>query len=122
MPEHHAIAYIEFPAADLEATKRFFNAAFGWAFTDWGPDYVDAAANGLMVGFYRAPLSTRQDRGGAVIGFYSDDLEQSTARVTAAGGTILKPAYAFPGGERFHFLEPSGNEFIVYTAALGVAP
>ena len=122
MPDHHAIAYIELPAADLEATKSFFNAAFGWTFTDWSPDYVDAPANGLMVGFYRAPLSTRQDQGGAVIGLYSDDLEQSMARVTAAGGSILQAPYAFPGGERFHFLEPSGNEFLVFTATPEHAP
>jgi predicted enzyme related to lactoylglutathione lyase len=112
------IDYLEFAAADLEATRTFFSAAFGWTFTDYGPDYIDSASGGPMVGFYRAEGATRQDSGGAVVGFYSEDLAASQARVEAAGGTILKPVYAFPGGRRFHFLEPSGNEFIVY-AILG---
>jgi predicted enzyme related to lactoylglutathione lyase len=111
------VAYVEFAATDIEATKNFFIEVFGWAFTDWGPDYVDSPSGGTMVGFYRAELATRQEAGGAVVGFYSDDLEAAILRVEAAGGTLLKPIFAFPGGERFHFLEPSGNEFIVFTAA-----
>lgn len=115
MSDEREITYIEFAAADLETTKAFFTEAFGWTFTDWGPDYADSPSGGPTVGFYRDKLASRQERGGALIGFFSGDLEAAQARVVAAGGSILKPVYAFPGGKRFHFLEPSGNEFLVFT-------
>ena len=109
------INYVEFAAADLAATKVFFNSAFGWDFTDYGPEYTAFSDQGLDGGFYQADLKARQQQGSALLVFYSSDLEASQQRVIAAGGEILKAIYSFPGGRRFHFTEPSGNEFAVWS-------
>jgi predicted enzyme related to lactoylglutathione lyase len=110
------INYVEFGTPDLPATKRFFEAAFGWTFTDYGPDYAAFAGQGLDGGFFTAPAVSRQAQGGALIVFHSAQLEDTLARVQAAGGEVLKPIFAFPGGRRFHFAEPGGNELAVWTA------
>lgn len=115
MPEHEKIDYVEFPARDLAATKAFFSAVFGWAFTDYGPDYSAFAGQGLDGGFFRAGLAADSGMGSALIVFYSMDLEDTLARIEAAGGTINKPIFGFPGGRRFHFREPSGNELAVWS-------
>ena len=112
--EHEKLNYVEFAARDLEATKRFFKECFGWAFTDYGPEYASFANEGLEGGFYRADLATRVDKGGALLVFYSENLEKTLSKVQAAGGEITRPIYSFPGGRRFHFVEPSGNEFAVW--------
>ncbi len=114
MAEHEKMNYVEFPARDLEATKAFFEAAFGWAFTDYGPDYTAFSNEGLDGGFYRAGLAARTDTGSALIVFYSERLEQTQSKIEHAGGEIVKPIFSFPGGRRFHFTEPSGNEFAVW--------
>jgi predicted enzyme related to lactoylglutathione lyase len=108
------INYVEFGTPDLSATKRFFEAAFGWAFTDYGPDYAAFAGQGLDGGFFTAPAVSRQAQGGALIVFHSAQLGDTLARVQAAGGEVLKPIFAFPGGRRFHFSEPGGNELAVW--------
>ncbi len=115
MNEHEKINYVEFPARDLEATKAFFSTAFGWSFVDYGPDYAAFSNEGLDGGFFRANLFASAKNGSALLVFYSNDLSQTFANVEAAGGTILQPIYAFPGGRRFHFTEPSGNEFAVWS-------
>lgn len=115
--EHEKINYVELPANDLEAVKSFFSAAFGWTFVDYGPDYTSFANQGLDGGFYRAELSSRTSNGAALIVLYSSDLEATQAKVEKAGGEILKPAFRFPGGRRFHFADPSGNEFAVWSDA-----
>lgn len=115
MAEHGKLNYVEFAAADLAATKAFFAAAFGWSFVDYGPDYTAFAGQGLDGGFYRAPLHSRAEAGGALLVFYSNALESTLSKVQAAGGRIVKPVFAFPGGRRFHFTEPSGNEFAVWS-------
>lgn len=115
MPAHGKLDYVEFAARDLDATKRFFAQAFGWTFEDYGPDYAAFADAGLDGGFYRADLKSRSDTGGALLVFYSARLDETLAAVEAAGGTILKPVFEFPGGRRFHFAEPSGNEFAVWS-------
>ena len=114
---HGKLNYVEFAAADLDATRAFFARAFGWTFVDYGPDYISfaSAEAGLDGGFFRAPLASTTDRGGALLVFYSERLEQTLADVEQAGGRILKPVFAFPGGRRFHFAEPSGNEFAVWS-------
>ena len=119
MPVHGQLDYAEYPARDLDATRRFFIDAFGWAFTDYGPDYIAFARDGagLDGGFYRADLAARADRGSALLVFYSARLEDTQAKVEAAGGTVVKPVFDFPGGRRFHFTEPSGNEFAVWSEA-----
>jgi len=116
MPTHEAINYVEFPARDLDATKGFFQAAFGWTFTDYGPEYSAFSDQGLDGGFYKSDLACGTANGSALIVFYSERLEDTLAKVSAAGGTIVKPVFAFPGGRRFHFTEPSGNEFAVWSA------
>jgi uncharacterized protein len=115
MSKHEKINYVEFPAHDLEGTKAFFVAAFGWSFVDYGPDYTAFSDEGLDGGFYRSELKATTDRGSALIVLRSDTLEEAQARVTAAGGQIVKPIFSFPGGRRFHFLEPSGNELAVWS-------
>ena len=112
--EHEKLNYVEYAAEDLQATKRFFEAAFGWHFTDYGPDYTAFDHQGLDGGFYRAPLRNVTELGGALLVFYSSHLEETLSKVTSAGGIIVKPIFSFPGGRRFQFTEPSGNEFGVW--------
>lgn len=114
MSAHEKIDYVEFPSRDLEATKRFFESAFGWTFVDYGPDYTSFADQGLDGGFFRADLAAASDAGSALVVLYSDTLEDTLAKVENAGGRIVKPIFEFPGGRRFHFTEPAGNEFAVW--------
>lgn len=116
MPAHEKINYVEYPARDLAATKAFFQAAFGWCFEDYGPDYAAFSGQGLDGGFFRADMASTTGHGGALVVFFSDRLEETLAKVTGAGGRIVKPIFPFPGGRRFQFLEPSGNEFAVWAA------
>ncbi len=115
MTRHHKINYVEFPSRGLEATKSFFSAVFGWSFTDYGPDYASFSREGLDGGFFTSDMASSTDNGGALIILYSDRLEETLSMVEAAGGAIIKPIFAFPGGRRFHFTEPSGNEFAVWS-------
>ena len=119
MPAHEKINYVEFPSRDLAATKQFFVEAFGWSFVDYGPDYTAFADQGLDGGFYHADLASSTGQGSALIVLFSDDLEATLAKVEAAGGVVVKPIFAFPGGRRFHFTEPSGNEFAVWAEPVG---
>lgn len=114
MTSNERISYVEFAARDLSATKAFFGAAFGWTFTDYGPDYTAFSNQGIDGGFFRADLASSAANGGALIVLHSDNLEQTLANVEAAGGQIVKPIFSFPGGRRFHFREPSGNEMAVW--------
>jgi predicted enzyme related to lactoylglutathione lyase len=115
MPDHEKLDYVEFPANDLEASKQFFVKAFGWKFEDYGPDYCAFAGQGLDGGFYRSELKSDSSKGAALLVFYSAKLEATQASVEQAGGKLLKPIFAFPGGRRFHFSEPCGNEFAVWS-------
>ncbi len=114
MHTHHAIDYIEFTVSDVSAAKRFYGSAFGWTFVDYGPDYAAIEGPEREVG----GLSRGDEPRGAgpLVIVYSDDLEASVTAVKAAGGRILKPSYSFPGGRRFHFADPSGNELAVWSA------
>ena len=115
MPTHHAIDYIEFTVRDLAEAKRFYAAAFGWAFTDYGPAYAGIQGPEGEVGGMEQAETLRH--GGPLVILYSEDLEASLEAVEAAGGTISAAPYAFPGGRRFHFLDPSGNELAVWANA-----
>jgi predicted enzyme related to lactoylglutathione lyase len=115
MPAHEKINYVEFPARDLNATKRFFQDALGWAFVDYGPDYAAFSDQGLDGGFFKSELAARTSEGSALIVLYSQHIENTLAKVEAAGGKVIKPIFSFPGGRRFHFTEPSGNEFAVWS-------
>jgi predicted enzyme related to lactoylglutathione lyase len=116
---HHAISYIEITVTDLERAKRFYGDAFGWKFNDYGPEYAgiqgfsgpDAPEAGGITTFGEVRP------GGPFVLLYSTDLEGSVDAVRAAGGTVVNGPYDFPGGRRFHFTDPSGNELGVWTAA-----
>jgi uncharacterized protein len=114
MNQHEKINYVELPAKDLSGTKAFFESVFGWSFTDYGPEYTAFENQGLDGGFFQSDLASSTEKGAALIVFYSNQLEATLAKVEKAGGSILKPIYSFPGGRRFHFTEPSGNEFAVW--------
>ncbi len=114
---HHAIDYVEFTVRDLGAAKRFYAAAFGWQFNDYGPEYAGIkGAKGEVGGLNQ----TAQPRtGGPLVILYSKDLEETLEAVRAAGGKIVREPFAFPGGRRFQFTDPSGNELGVWSAAPG---
>jgi predicted enzyme related to lactoylglutathione lyase len=115
MDRHEKIDYVEFSSAELNQTKTFFSSVFGWKFTDYGPDYCDSPDGGIMTGFFKGEAHSTQETGGALITFYSRDLEATQAKIEAAGGILLKPIFPFPGGRRFQFLEPGGNECAVWS-------
>ncbi len=115
MDNHDKICYIEFPARNLEATKSFFSKVFGWSFHDYGPEYTSFSNAGIAGGFFEAELSANTENGSALAVLYSNDLEDTFLKVVDAGGAIVKEIFLFPGGRRFHFNEPSGNEFAVWS-------
>ena len=114
MNQHEKMNYVEFPAKDLAGTKAFFESVFGWSFVHYGPEYTAFENQGLDGGFFQSDLASSTEKGAALIVFYSNQLEAALAKVEKAGGSILRPIYSFPGGRRFHFTEPSGNEFAVW--------
>jgi predicted enzyme related to lactoylglutathione lyase len=104
------IAYLELPSNDVAASKDFYGTLFGWTFEDWGPDYAAFSNAGLEGGFNggsehrtRAPLIVLE----------TNDIEAMAAKVVEAGGAITMPIFEFPGGRRFHFTDPSGQELAV---------
>lgn len=115
MNVHEKISYVEFPARDLPGTKDFFTAVFGWSFTDYGPDYTSFSDEGLNGGFYKSDLEATTEKGSVLIIFYSAALEDTLSKIEPAGGSIIKPIFSFPGGRRFHFVDPSGNEYAVWS-------
>ncbi|MEV0587246.1 VOC family protein [Nonomuraea sp. NPDC050310] len=114
---HHTIDYIELGSLDLERDKRFYGEAFGWEFNDYGPGYAGIrSADGTgEVGGLRADETVKQ--GGPLVLLFSTDLDRSVEAVTKAGGTVVNGPYPFPGGRRFHFTDPSGNELGVWSEA-----
>ena len=112
---HHAIDYIELSVRDVAAAKRFYGEAFGWQFNDYGPGYAGIrGAEREMGGLAQADNVAT---GGPLVVLYSRDLDATVAAVRAAGGEIVRKPYSFPGGRRFHFRDPSGNELAVWSAA-----
>lgn len=115
MSECHKIDYVELPASDLKSIKAFYMQAFEWCFTDYGPEYTAFDNAGLMGGFFKSDQKSVTATGAALIVLYSDDLETTQAKVEAAGGQICKPIFSFPGGRRFQFMDPNGNELAVWS-------
>lgn len=109
---HHQFDFIEIPATDLKVAKKFYGKAFGWTFQDWGDDYADIQGAGVSGGLRK--VDAAPPRGGTLAILYSTDLEASEKAVTKAGGTITE-RHEFPGGRRFHFVDPSGAELAVWT-------
>lgn len=117
MHTHHAIDYIEFTVSDMAEAQRFYREAFGWSFTDYAPTYA-----GIKIGEREVGGLSRTDpprTGGPLVILFSEDLEASRSAVQAAGGRIVKEAYDFPGGRRFHFTDPAGNELAVWAEQEG---
>jgi predicted enzyme related to lactoylglutathione lyase len=110
MREDGKIDYVEQPGGDLSKTKAFYAAAFGWTFQDWGDSYCDYN-EGLNGGFTSDPDGVKVP----MVVLYADDLEAMLARIEAAGGAITHPIVSFPGGRRFHFKDPAGNQLGVWS-------
>ena len=109
MREDGKVDYVELPGGELSATKAFYAAAFGWRFTDYGPTYA-AFEEGLDGGFQGEEAADKP-----LVVLYAHDLEAMEAKVKAAGGQIIRPIFTFPGGRRFHFRDPAGNELAVWS-------
>ena len=110
---HHNIDYIEFTVTDLPKAKAFYGSAFGWKFSDYGPEYAGIQKENGEAGGLR--LDAKVTAGGPLVIMYSGDLERSLAQVIEAGGEITTSPFPFPGGRRFHFKDPSGNELAVWS-------
>jgi predicted enzyme related to lactoylglutathione lyase len=114
---HHAINYVEINVTDLAQAKRFYAEAFGWQFNDYGPTYAGIRSpqgdSVPEVGGLNGGQEVRT--GGPLVLLYSTDLDASVAAVRDAGGTVVNGPYEFPGGRRFHFTDPSGNELGVWS-------
>ncbi len=106
------IDYIEFPATDIGETKRFYETVLGWQFTDYGPDYTSFSDGRLYGGFTTGGEVAGK---GPLVVLYATDLEAMLKRVLSAGGDVTQEIYEFPGGRRFHFRDPSGNELAIWT-------
>ncbi|MFI1463772.1 VOC family protein [Nocardia carnea] len=115
---HHGIDYIELTVTDMDAARSFYRSAFGWEFNDYGPQYTgirrfdgsEGEAGGLAAG-------SEVRTGGPLVLLYSNDLDTSLRAVGAAGGTVTEGPFDFPGGRRFHFTDPSGNQLGVWSEA-----
>jgi predicted enzyme related to lactoylglutathione lyase len=115
MTQHEKLNYVEFPARDIPATKRFFEKAFGWSFEDFGSEYTVFTDQGIDGGFYKSELASTTANGSALLVLLSENLELTQSNVESAGGKISLPIFSFPGGQRFQFIEPSGNELAVWS-------
>ena len=114
--QNHCMSYIEFPATDVEATKKFYNQVFGWDFKDWGPDYVSFHDGQMGGGFTKdANVASGSKTTGVLVVLYAKSLDETYGKVKAAGGRISKETFEFPGGRRFHFVDPNGNELAVWS-------
>jgi predicted enzyme related to lactoylglutathione lyase len=115
MARDRQIDYIELPAADLDHVKEFYGTVFGWRFQDYGPDYTAFHDGHLDGGFYRSDLRASVAAGSALVVLYAEDLEGALERVSQHGGRVLREIFSFPGGRRFHFQDPGGNELAVWS-------
>lgn len=103
--------YIEFDSADLQKSKAFFASAFGWRFTDYGPAYAGIEDGGLDGGIEQGNGAPKAP----LVILYAEDLDAAEQAVRAAGGEIVREQFDFPGGRRFHFREPGGNELAIWS-------
>jgi predicted enzyme related to lactoylglutathione lyase len=111
MTNNH-INYVEFKAKDIAETKAFYKMAFNWSFIDYGPDYIAFSESGVEGGFEKC---TDEIINGVLVVLYHEDLNTIKGQIIQAKGKITKDIFAFPGGQRFHFLDPSGNELAVWS-------
>lgn len=111
MNTHHTVNYVEFTADDFDAVKAFYTGVFGWTFTDFGTEYTAFNDSAMDGGFAK---DTPQ-KGGSLVVIYSENLEASQEAVEAHGGVVTVPIFSFPGGRRFHFKDPAGNELAIWS-------
>jgi uncharacterized protein len=113
--KHEQIQYIEFLSNDLARAKKFYADAFGWAFTDYGPEYTAFEGDHVDGGF----TTGQPVKGSVLVILYSEKLEDTKSKVEKAGGKIVKDIFSFPGGRRFHFDDLDGNELAVWGERMG---
>jgi len=112
MSINNHINYIEFFVTDLTETKLFYGNCFGWEFEDFGPKYTAFSGSGVAGGFEFTDKPII--RGGVLVVIYHENLKEVEEVIKANGGKIVVPIFSFPGGSRFQFLDPSGNELSVW--------
>ena len=112
--KNNSINYIEFPMVKNAETKNFYNQVFEWGFTDWGPNYISFSGANIDGGF-NGEEDAQVSSGGVLVVLYANDLNKKFEEVKKAGGEIVKPIFEFPGGKRFHFRDPNGNELAVWS-------
>ncbi|MCF2874479.1 MULTISPECIES: VOC family protein [unclassified Tenacibaculum] len=106
------INYIEFKAKNIEKIKQFYSQAFNWTFTDYGPSYTAFSSSGLEGGFEK---TDQKINNGALVVLYNENLEEIKQHIIELDGIISKEIFSFPGGKRFHFIDPSGNELAIWS-------
>ena len=112
--KNNSINYIEFPMVNNAETKTFYNQVFEWEFTDWGPNYISFSGANID-GDFNGEGDAKISSPGVLVVLYANDLTEKLESVIKAGGKISKPVFEFPGGKRFHFLDPNGNELAVWS-------
>lgn len=112
--KNNSINYIELPLVKNAETKKFYNQVFGWEFTDWGSNYVSFSGANIDGGF-NGEGDVKVSSSGVLVVLYANDINQKLEEVKIAGGEISKPIFEFPGGKRFHFRDPNGNELAVWS-------
>ena len=115
MQQDQKIDYVEFPAADFDAIQAFYEKAFGWEFTDYGPEYRAFSDGRLNGGFHQAELKSTTKSGATLVIQYANNLEATRDQDVSSGGKIVEDIFSFPGGRRFQFADPNGNELAVWS-------
>ncbi len=110
------IDYIELPATNFDAVQTFYEQVFGWEFTDYGGEYKAFEDGRLSGGFYLSDKYSTTQNGAVLVVLFTHDLESKRDQIIAAGGKIVQDIFAFPGGRRFQFTDPHGNELAVWAA------
>ena len=114
MHKEGRIDYVEVPVTDIKKAQDFLSGMFGWTFQDWGPDYSSFRDGRLDGGLRRSEVPAPAT--GILLVFYSDNLERAVERVKKLGATVSRDIFEFPGGRRFHFVDPAGTEFAIWSA------
>jgi predicted enzyme related to lactoylglutathione lyase len=115
MPQNLKVDYLEIPGSGFDALEEFYSSVFDWKFTDYGPEYRAFTDGKIDGGFYASELQSRVENGATLIVIYTRDLKATLAKVVTAGGKITREIFTFPGGRRFHFYDPHGNELAVWS-------
>ncbi|MDH3304778.1 MAG: VOC family protein [Gammaproteobacteria bacterium] len=112
MRAENRIDYVEIPVTDLKKTREFFTSLFGWSFQEWGDEYMSFSDGRLDGGFRQS--AEPAPSAGVLLVFFSENLERDVQRVKDFGGTITQDIFSFPGGRRFHFVDPAGTEYAIW--------